>query len=178
MNNIRELRQSRGMTMKELGERINVAESTISLYETGKRQPDISTLRMLSAILGASVDYIVGIDTESAELSKARSITSYLLKNTTLTKEEIENKTNTNYQTLESWCQGLGDYFNDKLYLLADCFDVSIDYLLGRSDNPHPIDEQLEGELFALYGEIHDLTDEEKAKILEFIKFTKSQRKE
>ena len=61
---------------------------------------------------------------------------------------------------------------------IADYFNVSIDYLLGKTDAPLSVSEQLSDELFALYGEVRDLTDEEKQKVLEFIKFTKSQRKE
>lgn len=65
------------------------------------------------------------------------------------------------------------------LVKLADLFKVSLDYLLGREDNPtQSTDQQLEGIDFALYGEIKDLTEEEKQDILNFVKFTKSQRKE
>lgn len=107
MKRIRELRKERKMTMKQLGEIIGVAESTISLYETGKRQPD-----------------------------------------------------------------------NDILQRLADFFDTSTDYLLGRTDekSENSLDKQLEGVDFALWGEVHDLTDEEKQDIINFVKFTKSKR--
>lgn len=40
------------------------------------------------------------------------------------------------------------------------------------------LDKQLSQEEFALFGEVRDLTTEEKQKVLEFIKFTKSQRKD
>ena len=67
----------------------------------------------------------------------------------------------------------------DTLKKIADFFDVSTDYLLGRTDNPQQnIDQQLEGIEFALYGEIKELTDDEKQDILNFVKFTKSQRKD
>ena len=70
----------------------------------------------------------------------------------------------------------------DTLYKIAEYFDVSTDYLLGKSDIKKPsdsgeLDERLSEEEFALYGEVKDLTDEEKQRVLDFIKFTKSQRK-
>lgn len=66
----------------------------------------------------------------------------------------------------------------DTLDKLATLFNVSIDYILCRTDetNENNLDEQLEGVDFALYGEIHDLTDAEKEDILNFIKFTKAKR--
>lgn len=67
---------------------------------------------------------------------------------------------------------------HDTLVELAKLFGVTTDYLLGNSDQriPHSLDEQLEGIDFALYGEVHDLTDEEKKDIIDYIKFKKSQR--
>ena len=50
--------------MKELGAEIGVAESTISQYETGKRQPDYETLLKLSEYFGVSVDCLLGRDTK------------------------------------------------------------------------------------------------------------------
>lgn len=46
-NRIRELRKAKNMTLKDLGKILGVAESTVSQYETGKRQPDNETLLML-----------------------------------------------------------------------------------------------------------------------------------
>ena len=62
------------------------------------------------------------------------------------------------------------------LLKLSEILEVSVDYLLGKTEFPTKVDEALSTEQFALWGELHDLTDEEKKKILEFIKFTKSQR--
>lgn len=59
MLKLRELRKKCGITMKELGLEIGVAESTISQYETGKRQPDYETLLKLGEFFGVSVDYLL-----------------------------------------------------------------------------------------------------------------------
>lgn len=107
MLRIRKLRKEKGYTMKQLGEAIGVAESTVSLYENGKREPDNETLKKL-----------------------------------------------------------------------ADIFNVSVDYLVERSNFRNALDEQLSNEPFALYGEVHDLSDEEKEAVLNFIKFTKAQREQ
>ena len=66
----------------------------------------------------------------------------------------------------------------DVLLRIANYFGVSTDYLLGNEENKSNLDEQLSGIEFALYGEIHDLTDDEKQDILSYVKFKKSQRQE
>ena len=65
-NRIRELRKSRNMTMKQLGEVLGVAESTISQYETGKRQADNETLLRLGEFFDVTVGYLLGAETEKA----------------------------------------------------------------------------------------------------------------
>ena len=63
-NRIRELRKQTGLTMKQLGEVVDLAESTISQYETGKRQPDNETLLRLGEYFGVTVGYILGAENE------------------------------------------------------------------------------------------------------------------
>lgn len=60
MIRLRELRLQRHITMKQLGSVLGLAESTISLYETGKRQPDLDTLVRFANYFDVSVDYILG----------------------------------------------------------------------------------------------------------------------
>ena len=63
MNRIRELRKKHKISMKELGQYVGVAESTISLYETEKRQPDNNVLIKIAEIFNVSVDYLLGRET-------------------------------------------------------------------------------------------------------------------
>lgn len=60
MKNLRKLRKEKNISMKKLGEDINVAESTISLYETGKREPDYETLKKIAEYFDVSIDYLLG----------------------------------------------------------------------------------------------------------------------
>ena len=60
MEELKILRKQKGLTMKQLGEIIGVAESTISLYENGKRQPDNTTLKSLADFFNVSTDFLLG----------------------------------------------------------------------------------------------------------------------
>ena len=70
---------------------------------------------------------------------------------------------------------------------IADVLEMSPVILLGFPDDKQkqPVQDELSAiedvlskEEFALFGEVRDLTVEEKKKVLDFIKFTKSQRNE
>lgn len=59
MEKLRELRKEKGISLKELGAAMGVAESTMSLYENGKRQPDYETLLKLAEYFNVTVDYLL-----------------------------------------------------------------------------------------------------------------------
>lgn len=72
MLKLRELRKQKNLSMKELGSILGLAESTISLYENGKREPDIATLKKIANYFNVSVDELLGCndsddDTMNAE---------------------------------------------------------------------------------------------------------------
>lgn len=60
--NLREIRKSRGLTMKQLGDMVGVTESAIGLWETGKREPKNEMLLKLGEALDCSVLDIIGAD--------------------------------------------------------------------------------------------------------------------
>lgn len=66
MVRIKEFRLRKGLKQKQLGKMIGVSESTISLYESGNREPDTKTWLRLADILGATVDELIGRETDTA----------------------------------------------------------------------------------------------------------------
>lgn len=64
VKNLRLLRVQRGITLLQLGHIVGVGEAAISLYETGKRQPNNETLSKLADYFGVSVDYLLGRTTK------------------------------------------------------------------------------------------------------------------
>ena len=52
---IKELREKRKITQKELAERISVSDKTISKWETEKGLPDIAIIEDLAKALGTSI---------------------------------------------------------------------------------------------------------------------------
>jgi transcriptional regulator with XRE-family HTH domain len=58
---IRQLRIEKQLTQIQLGQKINLAESTISLYEANKRAPDYDILLRIATYFKVSVDYLMGL---------------------------------------------------------------------------------------------------------------------
>ena len=54
-NTIKQLREKRGMTQKELAEIINMSDKTISKWETSRGLPDITVIADLAKALGVSI---------------------------------------------------------------------------------------------------------------------------
>ncbi|MBW2672110.1 MAG: helix-turn-helix domain-containing protein [Deltaproteobacteria bacterium] len=59
-NRLRQLRKEKGLTQAELAKLLSIGESTISFYESGKRQPDYETLIRIADLFNVSVDYLLG----------------------------------------------------------------------------------------------------------------------
>ena len=57
---IKKLRLSKGMSQKDLAEKVNVTQAHISKIERGEREPAYATLDLLAQILGASLSYLLG----------------------------------------------------------------------------------------------------------------------
>lgn len=53
---IRSLRKEKSLTQKELAEKLNISDKTVSKWERGKGIPDISTLPVLSDVFGIEIE--------------------------------------------------------------------------------------------------------------------------
>ena len=65
-NNIRKLRIEKGLSLRELGDKVGVGISTISNYESGTRQPDNDKLLKIASALDTTVSYLLG-ETEQSD---------------------------------------------------------------------------------------------------------------
>lgn len=61
---IRSLRLEQNMTQKQLAEKMNISDKAISKWERGVGCPDVSLLPELAALLGVSIEKILGGDLE------------------------------------------------------------------------------------------------------------------
>lgn len=58
---LRSLRNQLKLTQEELSQKTMISTSTISLYESGNREPTIQNLITFSNFFKVSIDYLVGL---------------------------------------------------------------------------------------------------------------------
>ena len=67
--NLKEARLKSGLSQKDLSENISVAKSTYSLYESGKREPNVDTIKKIASALNVSADMLLGLEAEPTTLA-------------------------------------------------------------------------------------------------------------
>ena len=61
MNRIKEIRQEKKLSQKDLAKKLNISQQAISLYEKGDREPKLETWQKLADFFDVSVPYLQGI---------------------------------------------------------------------------------------------------------------------
>ena len=80
--NIKTLRTERGLTQETLAERVHVTRQAISSWETGRTQPDVNMLALLSEAMGVDVETLiygkknkVGLEADPAQRRRTLTLT-------------------------------------------------------------------------------------------------------
>lgn len=68
---IRSLRKERGMTQKELAEKLSISDKTVSRWESGVQLPEAALLPDLSEVFGVSIDELYGIERDPSPVPDA-----------------------------------------------------------------------------------------------------------
>lgn len=73
---LRTLRKGRGLTQRDVADRLGMVRATLSNYEVGRRTPHLSDLRRLAELYGVGLDYFGVADRDEVfeMLSRAREI--------------------------------------------------------------------------------------------------------
>ncbi|AQZ43485.1 transcriptional regulator [Listeria monocytogenes] len=88
---------------------------------------------------------------------------------------KLESDVGFGKNSIYSWKQN--NPSSDKLKKVADYFNVSTDYLLGRTENPH-LNNEVPKEAVTIAAHIDDdATEEDMKKILEYIDFIQQKYK-
>lgn len=76
LKNLKALRESTGISQKQLAETIGVSQQSINKYENHNIEPDIDTLIRIADYFNTSVDYLIG---HTSIRAKIEHVTAYEL---------------------------------------------------------------------------------------------------
>lgn len=71
---IKMLRNACKMNQKDVADKIGVSKSTIAMWETDKREPNIEMLQKLSECFGVSIDFLVDNEGKFSKEESALSL--------------------------------------------------------------------------------------------------------
>ena len=64
----KELRNSAGFTQQELAKKFGVSQSTITMWENGKRQPDLETMECIADFFNVDMNYLTGTSSRTTKI--------------------------------------------------------------------------------------------------------------
>lgn len=56
---LKELRENKGLSQKQLANKLDVSQSTVGMWESKKREPNFSTTEKIANFFGVSIDYLL-----------------------------------------------------------------------------------------------------------------------
>ena len=134
-NRIKELRECRNISQEELATALNTTQQSISLYESGDREPKLKICQKLADFFNVSVPYLQGFETQVPnrlrELRRSHGLT---LKDTAEKVKEQEALIIT-ADALAKYERGDREPKLEILQKLADFFDVSVPYIQGFDEH-------------------------------------------
>lgn len=155
---LRELRGEKGITQKELARVLNVCPQTVGYYENSVNMPTPEMLIKIADYFDVTVDYLLGLEGGCEDLGKCISSDSKSTKTSCfqeedgigstfsvrlkelrnerqLTQKRLSEILSLSKNTICEYEKGRAEPSLDCLLKLSDIFEVSVDYLIGKSSD-------------------------------------------
>lgn len=102
-NRLRELRLSKNLTLKQVGEGVGLAANTISRYEISNREPSLEVWKKLADFFGVTVSYLLGLSSRKQMKNRIRDVR--IQKR--MSQKELANKMQMTQQAVSLYEQGI-----------------------------------------------------------------------
>lgn len=75
---LKQLRENADLTQDELAKKLNLTQSTIAYYESGRKMPTLENTKAIAELFDTSLDYLLGLsENQNKEtIEKTKEITS------------------------------------------------------------------------------------------------------
>lgn len=141
---ISRLRTEKGLSQRDLADLLGVSNGAIGMWETGKRQPDLDTVKKIASFFGISIDYLMGNPQSSIDYSNYQMDTSEfaldfkmrirdLMAEQKISEDAFAERAGFNREETDSYLYGNRIPSIEDLIKIASALNVSSDYLLDIS---------------------------------------------
>lgn len=96
---LRGLRKEKGLSIQQVSDNLDCSYSKIALYESGKRNPDAETLKLLGNYFNVSVDYLLGL-TDFKNGFNVKEVETDIQKTLNNLMQDIEKDSNLKFEGL------------------------------------------------------------------------------
>lgn len=177
---IRNIRKNKNMSMKTLGEKVNLHEATVSKYETGDIQLfDIGKIKEFADALDVSPAYLMGLE-ETNENKLNINLLKAVREKNNITAYEIANEIGISLQDLLDYENGTKPITYEIIKKYADCLNIDVSLLYGIETEPNSSITRILSITKRWNEEVGIVifTDEEMDELINFAKYLISKRKD
>ena len=134
-NRIKELRNKNNLTLRALGQKVNMSSSRLSQYETGKREPKLETWQKLADFFNVPVDYLLGISKDRSTLTiddlNPEEQDAYERITDLLSQEYPQTRPEFNWSKIGQLLIN-SDLTEEQFFTLSQCFFIKVYCILSR----------------------------------------------
>ncbi len=134
---LKEFMKDEQISQIRLSEKAEIYHSSISNFMAGKHLPSYENFVKLLYAFNCSADYLLGVS-EYQQEEKLYEVLPFaerfnqILKERKISKERFRKDNKISSSVLYKWSSGKAKPSIDSLIKIAEYFDCSVDYLIGR----------------------------------------------
>ncbi len=142
---LKELRENCELTQDDIADKLNITRQNYSRWETGEQLIPLYHLNTLANIFNSSMDYIIGLTnvnkptnhTKKLNLIKIGNKIREIRTDEDISMRKLAEILNTSHSTLSAYENGKNLIIISFAVELSKKYNISLDWLCGRSDNKY-----------------------------------------
>lgn len=136
-----EIREDLNLRQKDIADILGITQQSYSLWENGSKVIPLKHLNNLCNYYNLNMDYVIGLSSIKYYNITNKEIDKILIgerlrkirKDNNITQEELANILNTTHSTISAYESGKTTILTAFAYEICKRYNISMDYLCGRT---------------------------------------------
>ncbi len=135
---IKQLREEKNLTVRELAENLNISKSTLSGWENENRKPDYKAIISLSNYFDVSSDYLLGLTDDRYDFAHKNTFEEivYIRICDLVSKIDISNLKEQDENLINKYTSSPTTPVYEELCRLSEILNTSVPWIIGMVDTP------------------------------------------